>query len=71
MIFSQQWNKLKKYANDSKIKIIGDMPIYLDYDSADVWSNTILFQLDHQDTLKPTVMGGKIYSYETQSERLC
>ena len=57
-IFHQQWFQLKKYANDSKIKIIGDMPIYVDYDSADVWSNTDLFQLDHNDTMKPIVMAG-------------
>ncbi|CAF1201455.1 unnamed protein product [Adineta steineri] len=57
-IFHSQWFQLKKYANDSKIKIVGDMPIYVDYNSADVWSNTDLFQLDHQDTMKPTVLAG-------------
>ena len=57
-IFFEQWEKLKKYANDNKIKIIGDIPIYVDYDSVDVWANTNIFQLDHNDTMKPTVMGG-------------
>ncbi|CAF4163839.1 unnamed protein product [Rotaria sp. Silwood2] len=46
----------KKYANDSKVKIIGDMPIYVDYDSADVWSNFHIFQLDHDDIMKLTVV---------------
>ncbi|CAF1070831.1 unnamed protein product [Rotaria sordida] len=57
-IFDQQWKELKKYANDSKIKIIGDMPIYVDFDSVDVWSNSLIFQLDHDDTMKPTVIAG-------------
>ncbi|CAF5023884.1 unnamed protein product, partial [Rotaria sp. Silwood1] len=55
-IFDQQWNDLKKYANDSNIKIIGDIPMYIDYDSVDVWANSHIFQLDHNDTMKPTVI---------------
>ncbi|CAF1480965.1 unnamed protein product [Rotaria sp. Silwood1] len=57
-IFDQQWNDLKKYANDSNIKIIGDIPMYIDYDSVDVWANSHIFQLDHNDTMKPTVIAG-------------
>ncbi len=37
--FFRQWNSLKEYANDKGIKIIGDMPIYVAYDSSDVWSD--------------------------------
>lgn len=37
--FYEQWFKLKEYANDKGIKIIGDIPIYVAYDSADVWAN--------------------------------
>lgn len=44
--FFGQWAKLKKYANDNGIKIIGDIPIYVAYDSADVWKNPNLFELD-------------------------
>lgn len=44
--FDKQWKRLKKYANENGIEIIGDIPIYTAYDSADVWSNTRLFQLD-------------------------
>ncbi len=44
--FDKQWNKLKSYANEKGIKIIGDIPIYMGYDSADVWANTGDFQLD-------------------------
>ncbi|CAF0900499.1 unnamed protein product [Adineta steineri] len=56
-IFYQQWNQLKTYANNHKIQIIGDIPIYLDYHSTDVWTNQHLFQLDQQ-TFKPTVVSG-------------
>jgi 4-alpha-glucanotransferase len=45
-IFIKQWQKLKRYANKNGIKIIGDLPIYVALDSADVWSNTDLFLLD-------------------------
>ena len=47
--FHSQWSKLKKYANDKGIKIIGDIPIYASMDSADVWSNPTLFQLDEKN----------------------
>ncbi len=46
-IFSEQWLSLKKYCNRKKIQIIGDMPIYAIYDSADVWIHPELFKLDH------------------------
>ncbi len=45
-MFSQQWNALKKYANEHDVQIIGDMPIYVAYDSADVWCSPELFDLD-------------------------
>ena len=44
--FFGQWEKLKKYANKSGIKIIGDIPIYVAEDSADVWAHPELFQMD-------------------------
>ena len=49
-LFSQQWNKLKSYANKKGISIIGDIPIYVSLDSADTWSNPELFQLDENCT---------------------
>lgn len=42
--FAQQWTKLKDYANEKGIKIIGDIPIYVAFDSADAWANPELFQ---------------------------
>lgn len=44
--FFSQWNSLKSYANQKGVSIIGDMPIYLSHDSADVWANPHLFSLD-------------------------
>ena len=54
--FSKQWNSLKTYANKAGISIIGDLPIYVAYDSADVWANPSLFKLDKN--LKPTRVAG-------------
>ena len=45
-IFAKQWKKLKKYANQNEIQIIGDIPIYVAFDSADSWSHPELFQFD-------------------------
>lgn len=45
-IFRQQWNRLRSYANRKGIRIIGDVPIYVPYDSADVWAHREQFQLD-------------------------
>lgn len=44
--FFVQWNKLKAYANTNGVKIIGDIPIYVAADSADVWANPKQFLLD-------------------------
>jgi len=45
-LFYRQWNKFKNYCRANKIKIIGDMPIYVTHNSADVWSNPELFKLN-------------------------
>lgn len=54
--FFQQWTNLKKYANLNGVKIIGDIPIYVAADSADVWSNPRYFKLD--SNMNPTVVAG-------------
>lgn len=48
--FFSQWSELKHYANQKGIEIIGDMPIYVSMDSADVWANSHLFWLDESKT---------------------
>ncbi len=44
--FYEQWMKLKKYANDKHIQIVGDIPIYVSPDGSDIWANPEMFQLD-------------------------
>lgn len=46
--FSSQWQKVKSHANENGIKIIGDLPIYVSADSADVWSSPEMFMLDEE-----------------------
>lgn len=55
--FFRQWEKLKEYAHSQGISLIGDIPIYVALDSADVWTNPELFQLDPQ-TLEPVKVAG-------------
>lgn len=52
----RQWMELKAYANARGISIIGDIPIYVAVDSADVWANRELFLLDHRN--RPTAVAG-------------
>ena len=47
--FAKQWKALKEYANRKGIEIIGDIPIYVAFDSADTWANPELFQLDEDN----------------------
>lgn len=47
-LFYKQWSELKKYANDKGIKFVGDIPIYVGYDSADVWAHPELFKLNKE-----------------------
>ena len=54
--FLKQWTKLKGYANEKGIKIIGDVPIYVAFDSADTWANPALFQFD-KDLVPKAVAG--------------
>ena len=56
-MFFKQWNALKTFANEKGIQIIGDMPIYVAEDSADVWSNPDAY-LIYSETLKPISVAG-------------
>lgn len=75
--FYEQWKKLKKYAGESGVEIIGDIPIYVAYDSVDVWKNPEYFQLDVDlkmvsvagcppDAFSPTgqLWGNPLYNWE-------
>ena len=54
--FYKQWDGLRRYANDNGVRIIGDIPIYVSPDSAEVWSKPELFLLDSQ--LNPKKVAG-------------
>ena len=55
-VFFQQWETLKLYCNDRGIRFFGDIPIYVGYDSADVWANPEIFRLNEDKSLQ-TVAG--------------
>lgn len=55
-MFDEQWREVKAYANNKGIKIIGDLPIYVAYDSADAWANPDLFRFNFE--LEPVVVAG-------------
>ena len=56
-LFYVQWERLKKYANERGVQIIGDIPIYVGFDSAEVWAHPELFDL-HPETLAPRCVAG-------------
>ena len=55
-LFFRQWQALREYAHQQGVRFIGDMPIFVSADSADVWSRPELFQLDEQR--RPTFVAG-------------
>ena len=55
-LFFRQWDALRSYVHGKGIEIIGDLPIYVPYDSCDVWADPSLFQLDEQGM--PTGVAG-------------
>jgi 4-alpha-glucanotransferase len=80
-LFFKQWMCLKHYCNRRGIQIIGDLPIYVDYESADVWGNPEIFKLDSSrkplavagippDYFSPTgqLWGNPIYRWEVLKE---
>ena len=67
-IFYKEWAELKKYANEKEIKIIGDMPLFVSLDSADVWANPKLFQLDTKGY--PTAVAGVPPDYFSETGQL-
>jgi 4-alpha-glucanotransferase len=55
-LFFSQWAALKRFANARGVRIVGDLPIFVDSHSADVWANPALFDLDAD--LRPRVVSG-------------
>lgn len=67
-IFWTQWQKLRQYAHERCVRIIGDIPIFAAYDSADVWAHPELFQLDAEGM--PTHVAGVPPDYFTATGQL-
>lgn len=67
-LFFRQWNALRAYIREQGIRIIGDVPIYVPLDSADVWAEGEYFQLD--DQCRPTEVAGVPPDYFTADGQL-
>jgi len=67
-VFYRQWMELKKYCNHNGIEIIGDIPIYVTFDSSDVWTNSELFKLD--ENRNPIKVAGVPPDYFSKSGQL-
>lgn len=67
-VFFEQWGALRRYANQRGIRFIGDVPIFVALDSADVWANTRLFHFDEQ--LRPSMISGVPPDYFSDTGQL-
>jgi 4-alpha-glucanotransferase len=67
-VFYEQWCELRGYARTRGVRIMGDLPIYVAHDSADVWANRQYFQLDEQGN--PTVVSGVPPDYFSKTGQL-
>lgn len=66
--FHTQWHKLRAYAHSKNIRIVGDLPIFVAYDSADVWAHPELFHLDEKGNM--TVVAGVPPDYFSETGQL-
>lgn len=67
-LFYRQWKKLRKYCNEKGIRIMGDIPIYVHYDSVDVWSHPEIFQLNEEK--RPLFVAGVPPDYFSSTGQL-
>ncbi len=67
-IFFEQWKNLKNYAFQNQVHLIGDIPIYINHDSADCWANSQYFKLDKNK--KPTKISGVPPDYYSETGQL-
>ncbi len=67
-LFHRQWEMLRKYARDKGVRIIGDIPIFVAYDSSDVWVHKNLFYLDDEGL--PEVVAGVPPDYFSETGQL-
>lgn len=67
-LFFRQWQRVRAYAAGKGVSLIGDMPLYVGGDSADVWANAGIFMLDEE--LQPTHLGGVPPDYFSETGQL-
>jgi len=67
-LFFKQWGSLKDYCKEKNIQVIGDIPIYVNHDSVDVWAHPELFKLD--DEKRPYVVAGVPPDYFSETGQL-
>jgi 4-alpha-glucanotransferase len=67
-LFYEQWNELREYARARGVRIMGDLPIYVSHDSADVWTNRRYFHLDERGN--PTAVSGVPPDYFSETGQL-
>ncbi len=67
--FFRQWSAVKKYANERNIQILGDLPIYVAHDSAEVWAHPEIFRLEDETGL-PELMAGVPPDYFSETGQL-
>lgn len=67
-LFASQWRRLKAYANERGIQMYGDMPIFVAYESVDVWTDQQLFCLDESG--RPTVVAGVPPDYFSETGQM-
>ncbi len=67
-LFFRQWMAVKEYAHNHKVKIIGDIPLYVALDSADAWANPEIFEFDSD--LNPIRVGGVPPDYFSETGQL-
>ena len=67
-LYHGQWQRLRRYGRSKAINIIGDLPIYVHYESADVWSNPGIFKLDEEK--RPVAVAGVPPDYFSETGQL-
>jgi len=67
-LFFKQWNSLKRYCNQRDIQVIGDIPIYVNFDSVDLWAHPELFKLDEEK--RPYAVAGVPPDYFSETGQL-
>ena len=67
-LFAEQWAKIRAYANEQGVRLMGDIPIFVAHDSCDVWSHADLFQLDAKGV--PTCVAGVPPDYFSETGQL-